>query len=189
MLSLNMVIIASMIGAGGLGFDVLNALRRLDFGAGLEAGLAIVALAIALDRLSQAVAHRGYRAPPAGRPASQAPLPCRSPRDGCRDLCRGSGAALGADLSARGAAFHQRLLGGGGGMDQRHLLRHVRGDQERHPHLASGPGEAVSGRHALAGGRGPSGPCRLAAGGLAAGGCSARGSRFSSPPPGFGKRR
>jgi glycine betaine/proline transport system permease protein len=59
MLSLNMVIIASMIGAGGLGFDVLNALRRLDFGAGLEAGFAIVALAIALDRLSQAVAHRG----------------------------------------------------------------------------------------------------------------------------------
>ena len=59
MLSLNMVIIASMIGAGGLGFDVLGALRRLDFGAGLEAGLAIVALAIALDRLSQAVAHRG----------------------------------------------------------------------------------------------------------------------------------
>lgn len=58
MLSLNMVIIASMIGAGGLGFDVLAALRRLDFGAGLEAGFAIVALAIALDRLSHAFANR-----------------------------------------------------------------------------------------------------------------------------------
>lgn len=58
MLSLNMVIIASMIGAGGLGFDVLSALRRLDFGTGLEAGFAIVAMAIALDRLSQAIAHR-----------------------------------------------------------------------------------------------------------------------------------
>lgn len=58
MLSLNMVIIASMIGAGGLGFDVLAALRRLDFGAGLEAGFAIVALAIALDRLSQAFARK-----------------------------------------------------------------------------------------------------------------------------------
>jgi glycine betaine/proline transport system permease protein len=56
MLSLNMVIIASMIGAGGLGFDVLAALRRLDFGAGLEAGFAIVALAVALDRISQALA-------------------------------------------------------------------------------------------------------------------------------------
>ena len=68
MLSLNMVIIASMIGAGGLGFDVLAALRRLDFGAGLEAGLAIVALAVALDRLSQAFANRATKggAPPAG---------------------------------------------------------------------------------------------------------------------------
>ncbi|MGF1632141.1 MAG: ABC transporter permease [Kiloniellaceae bacterium] len=54
MLSLNMVIIASMIGAGGLGYDVLTSLRRLDIGGGLEAGVAIVVLAIALDRLSQA---------------------------------------------------------------------------------------------------------------------------------------
>ena len=38
MLSLNMVIIASMIGAGGLGFDVLSSLRRLDIGGGIEAG-------------------------------------------------------------------------------------------------------------------------------------------------------
>jgi glycine betaine/proline transport system permease protein len=58
MLSLNMVIIASMIGAGGLGFDVLSALRRLDIGAGVEAGLAIVVMAVALDRLSQAFAVR-----------------------------------------------------------------------------------------------------------------------------------
>ena len=58
MLSLNMVIIASMIGAGGLGYEVLAALRRLDIGTGIEAGLAIVALAIALDRLSQALARR-----------------------------------------------------------------------------------------------------------------------------------
>jgi glycine betaine/proline transport system permease protein len=56
MLSLNMVIIASMIGAGGLGFDVLHALRRLAIGEGLEAGVAITLLAIALDRLSQAYA-------------------------------------------------------------------------------------------------------------------------------------
>jgi glycine betaine/proline transport system permease protein len=43
MLSLNMVIIASMIGAGGLGFDVLTALKRLQIGEGIEAGLAIIA--------------------------------------------------------------------------------------------------------------------------------------------------
>ena len=58
MLSLNMVIIASMIGAGGLGFDVLTSLKRLDIGGGLEAGIAIVVMAIALDRLSQAFAHK-----------------------------------------------------------------------------------------------------------------------------------
>ncbi len=58
MLSLNMVIIASMIGAGGLGFDVLTALRRLDIGGGIEAGMAIVVMAIALDRLSQAFANK-----------------------------------------------------------------------------------------------------------------------------------
>ncbi len=58
MLSLNMVIIASMIGAGGLGFDVLNALKRLKIGEGVEAGLAITLLAIALDRLSQAYARK-----------------------------------------------------------------------------------------------------------------------------------
>ncbi|MGF1609215.1 MAG: ABC transporter permease [Kiloniellales bacterium] len=58
MLSLNMVIIASIIGAGGLGFDVLSSLKRLQIGAGLEAGVAIVVVAIALDRLSQAFARR-----------------------------------------------------------------------------------------------------------------------------------
>jgi len=58
MLSLNMVIIAAMIGAGGLGHEVLTAMRALKFGVGIEASLAIAFLAIALDRLSQAVATR-----------------------------------------------------------------------------------------------------------------------------------
>jgi glycine betaine/proline transport system permease protein len=56
MLALNMVIIASMIGAGGLGYEVLLALRALKVGQGMEAGLAIVVLAILLDRISQAAA-------------------------------------------------------------------------------------------------------------------------------------
>ncbi len=54
MLSLNMVIIASMIGAGGLGFDVLASLRRQAIGDGLEAGIAITLIAIVLDRMTQA---------------------------------------------------------------------------------------------------------------------------------------
>jgi glycine betaine/proline transport system permease protein len=58
MLALNMVIISSMIGAGGLGYDVLLALRALKIGQGMEAGLAIVAMAILLDRLSQAAARQ-----------------------------------------------------------------------------------------------------------------------------------
>jgi glycine betaine/proline transport system permease protein len=58
MLSLNMVIIASMIGAGGLGHDVLSSLRKLAIGDGFEAGIGITLLAIAMDRLSQAAARR-----------------------------------------------------------------------------------------------------------------------------------
>ena len=79
MLSLNMVIIASMIGAGGLGFDVLASLRRLDIGAGIEAGVAIVVLAIALDRLSQAFAQKP---PPAHLESANLSLVRRYPYTG-----------------------------------------------------------------------------------------------------------
>lgn len=58
MLSLSMVVVASLVGAGGLGEDVLLAIQRLDVGRGLQAGIAIVALAVVLDRLSQALAKR-----------------------------------------------------------------------------------------------------------------------------------
>jgi glycine betaine/proline transport system permease protein len=79
MLSLNMVIIASMIGAGGLGFDVLAALRRLDIGAGIEAGAAIVVLAIALDRLSQAYARNSEVRSRAAALRRRGPLYARFP--------------------------------------------------------------------------------------------------------------
>lgn len=55
MLTLNMVIIASMIGAGGLGYDVLTALRQLDIGESVEAGIAISLIAIAMDRFSRSL--------------------------------------------------------------------------------------------------------------------------------------
>ncbi|MDE0989403.1 MAG: ABC transporter permease subunit [Pseudomonadales bacterium] len=58
MLTLNMVIIASLIGAGGLGFDVWQALKALRIGQGAEAGIAITLVAIVLDRLSQEFASR-----------------------------------------------------------------------------------------------------------------------------------
>lgn len=52
MLSLSMVITASFIGAGGLGDEIIRAISRLQIGRGVESGLAIVCLAIFLDRLS-----------------------------------------------------------------------------------------------------------------------------------------
>ncbi|MEZ4867875.1 MAG: ABC transporter permease subunit [Caldilineaceae bacterium] len=55
MMALSIVVIAALIGAGGLGDVVLKALRRLQVGAALEAGLAIVVMAILLDRLSAAL--------------------------------------------------------------------------------------------------------------------------------------
>ncbi|OPY34973.1 MAG: glycine betaine transporter membrane protein [Methanomassiliicoccales archaeon PtaU1.Bin124] len=55
MLSLSMVVIASMIGAAGLGRNVLIAIQRVDVGLGFEAGLAVVLLAIILDRITQSV--------------------------------------------------------------------------------------------------------------------------------------
>jgi len=51
MLSLSMVVIAAMIGAGGLGEPVLRSLTTVDVGLGFEAGLGVVIIAIILDRL------------------------------------------------------------------------------------------------------------------------------------------
>ncbi|MDN7013049.1 proline/glycine betaine ABC transporter permease [Methanoculleus sp. FWC-SCC3] len=53
MLALSMVVIASMIGARGLGYQVLVGIQRVDIGGGFEAGLAIVIIAIILDRITQ----------------------------------------------------------------------------------------------------------------------------------------
>ena len=58
MMALAMVVIASMIGAGGLGYQVLQGIGRLEISRGLFAGLGIVALAIVFDRLTQAFGQR-----------------------------------------------------------------------------------------------------------------------------------
>lgn len=58
MMALSMVVIASMIGARGLGEQVLLGIQRLDVGKGAEAGIAIVALAIVFDRITQAYGKR-----------------------------------------------------------------------------------------------------------------------------------
>jgi glycine betaine/proline transport system permease protein len=58
MLSLSMVVIAAMIGAGGLGNEVLAGISRLDIAKGFEGGLAIVIMAIILDRVTQSFSEK-----------------------------------------------------------------------------------------------------------------------------------
>ena len=61
MLSLSMVVIAALVGAGGLGVPVVRALNSVQVGMGFEAGFAIVLLAIILDRLSRPRERGGAR--------------------------------------------------------------------------------------------------------------------------------
>jgi glycine betaine/proline transport system permease protein len=58
MLALSMVVIAAMIGAGGLGGEVWKAIQRLQPGMGFEAGIAVVILAMILDRITQRIARQ-----------------------------------------------------------------------------------------------------------------------------------
>jgi len=53
MLSLSMVVIAALVGAGGLGVPVVRALNSVQVGMGIEAGIAIVLLAVILDRITR----------------------------------------------------------------------------------------------------------------------------------------
>ncbi|MGU3373265.1 ABC transporter permease [Bacillus mycoides] len=53
MLSLSMVVTASLVGAPGLGVDVYRSVTQVNIGMGFEAGLAIVVIAIILDRITQ----------------------------------------------------------------------------------------------------------------------------------------
>lgn len=63
LLSLAMVVLAGLVGAGGLGAEVTRGLTRMEMGLGLRAGLAIVAIAILLDRLSKGALQARGRAP------------------------------------------------------------------------------------------------------------------------------
>ncbi len=58
MMALAMVVIASLVGAKGLGMEVLISINRVDIDRGFEAGLSIVILAIIIDRITQGIANR-----------------------------------------------------------------------------------------------------------------------------------
>jgi len=62
MMAMAMVVISSMIGAKGLGLNVLQAINRIDIGMGFEAGISIVILAITIDRITQGIANK-YKFP------------------------------------------------------------------------------------------------------------------------------
>lgn len=62
LLSLAMVVLAGLVGAGGLGAEVTRGLTRMEMGLGLRAGLSIVAIAILLDRVSRSAINRSRRA-------------------------------------------------------------------------------------------------------------------------------
>ncbi|GAA2807329.1 ABC transporter permease [Saccharopolyspora taberi] len=68
MLSLSMVVIAGMVGAEGLGTEVYTAVTRVQLGPGFEAGVAVVILAVYLDRITAVLSDRA----PAARAARRA---------------------------------------------------------------------------------------------------------------------
>jgi glycine betaine/proline transport system permease protein len=70
MMALSMVVITALIGAPGLGTDILRAVHAVDVGAAFDAGLAIVILAIVLDRLTD---RAGVWMDPRHRPAESEP--------------------------------------------------------------------------------------------------------------------
>jgi glycine betaine/proline transport system permease protein/glycine betaine/proline transport system substrate-binding protein len=53
MMAISMVVTCSMIGATGLGTEVITGINRLESGRGFAAGIAIVIMAILIDRLTQ----------------------------------------------------------------------------------------------------------------------------------------
>ncbi|MCY1307719.1 Glycine betaine transport system permease protein OpuAB [compost metagenome] len=56
-----MVVVAALIGAGGLGYDVMTALRNIKGGKGVLAGIAIVFCALVPDRIIQASLRKRHR--------------------------------------------------------------------------------------------------------------------------------
>jgi ABC-type proline/glycine betaine transport system permease subunit len=80
MLALSCVVIAGLVGSGGLGAVVVRGISTLDVGAGFEGGLAVVFLAIYLDRLTSALAKPRRRRPKKAKQATQ-PATTEQPAD------------------------------------------------------------------------------------------------------------
>jgi glycine betaine/proline transport system permease protein len=72
MMALSMVVITALIDAPGLGQNIVRALERVNVGAAFDAGLAIVIMAIVLDRITTRAAGAQKRSDPGARPPNQA---------------------------------------------------------------------------------------------------------------------
>jgi glycine betaine/proline transport system permease protein len=99
MLALSMVVVAGLVGGGGLGGVVVNAVQSLRIGASIEGGLAVVILAIYLDRVSSALGGQGRGNPtwwPRRKPAAvvEATTPAQDDADGAGAPRRLSGAGV-----------------------------------------------------------------------------------------------
>ncbi len=86
MLALSMVVVAGLVGAAGLGSVVVRAVTQLDIATGVEGGLAVVILAIYLDRLTSALAEprrraRTQRAPRDAKATAAPPVVATGPGD------------------------------------------------------------------------------------------------------------
>ncbi|BDZ64561.1 ABC transporter permease [Agromyces mangrovi Wang et al. 2018] len=79
MLSLSMVVIAGMVGAGGLGGDVVASLNRIDVALGFEAGLSVVILAVILDRITGAFGGGLRKRPKKAKADASEPAPTAEP--------------------------------------------------------------------------------------------------------------
>src|SRR2546421_9034664 len=83
MLALSMVVVAGLVGAAGLGTTVVRSVTQLDVAGGFEGGIAVVILAIYLDRLTAALAAPRRRPPTRPRrqtasPAAASPPPAET---------------------------------------------------------------------------------------------------------------
>jgi len=67
MMAMAMVVTCSMIGASGLGMEVLIGVNRIEMGRGLVAGSSVVIVAVILDRLTQGLARSSGRSKPDGK--------------------------------------------------------------------------------------------------------------------------
>ena len=81
MLALSCVVIAGLVGSGGLGAVVVRGISTLDVGAGFEGGLAVVFLAIYLDRLTSALAKPRRRRSKTPKPATAPSTSTAQPAD------------------------------------------------------------------------------------------------------------